>query len=86
MSNQTDTGTLHYPIYLQYEHCTESTFAWMAYHPDLPGCMAHGVTPEEAIAELAEARALYLEVLFPEGTPLPVPGSTCPCFTHAAEN
>jgi antitoxin HicB len=44
---------------------------FVASHPDLPGCMSDGSTPEEALANLAEARELYLEALHGSGLPIP---------------
>ena len=38
--------------------------------PDLPGCMSHGETPEEALQNLEEAFALYAEVLAEQGRPV----------------
>ncbi len=36
---------------------------WVARHPELLGCLGQGDSPEEALASLQEARALYLEGL-----------------------
>ena len=36
-------------------------------NPGLPGCMSHGDTLEEALAELKEARQLYLYTLLEDG-------------------
>lgn len=35
--------------------------AWIAESPDLPGCLAHGATPEEAVKEIRVAIGLWLE-------------------------
>jgi predicted RNase H-like HicB family nuclease len=42
------------------DESTDGTPVFIARDPDLPGCMAHGATPGEAIENLAEARELYL--------------------------
>lgn len=55
------------------EQCTDGSFCYRAYHPELPGCMSHGTTPEEAIANLAEAKRLYIEILLEKGQPIPKP-------------
>jgi len=55
------------------EPATDGTVVFLATNPDLPGCMAHGATPEEAIQNLAEARELYLNTLSSRGLPLPMP-------------
>lgn len=41
--------------------------------PDIPGCIAGGRTPEEAMREAALAIALRIEVLQEEGLPIPQP-------------
>ncbi len=65
-----------YLTVLTFERCAENTFAWVARHPDLPGCMSDGQTPEEALVNLADARTLYIEVLTKRGIPIPAPGSS----------
>lgn len=35
---------------------------WIADIPDLPGCNAHGETPEEALREVQIAKAGWIEV------------------------
>ena len=44
---------------------------WVARHPQLPGCMSHGVTADEALANLAEAAELYLAALDAAGVNRP---------------
>ena len=41
--------------------------------PELPGCMAHGATPAEAVASAQEAIALWLEAARDLGRPVPEP-------------
>ncbi|MBA3885554.1 MAG: type II toxin-antitoxin system HicB family antitoxin [Acidobacteria bacterium] len=41
--------------------------------PDLPGCMAHGATPTEAVAQAAQAIDLWLEAARELGRPVPQP-------------
>jgi predicted RNase H-like HicB family nuclease len=41
--------------------------------PDLVSCSAFGTTPEEALAELAIAKAAWLEAARAEGKPVPPP-------------
>ena len=45
-------------------------------NPGLPGCMSHGDTLEEALAELKEARQLYLYTLLEDGEAVPEPEPT----------
>ena len=57
-----------YPIILFH---TPSDGLWMAKVPDLPGCSAHGETPEEALREVKIAMELWLEVAREIGKPIP---------------
>lgn len=41
--------------------------------PELPGCYTAGATPEEALQNLQEAMALWLDVAIRAGEPIPVP-------------
>ena len=47
--------------------------AFIADVPELPGCMAHGSTPNEALANAQEAIALWLETANEFGDPIPEP-------------
>lgn len=47
---------------------------WIAECPSLPGCISQGQTREEAIENIREAIALYIEAL--EADNLPVPEET----------
>jgi predicted RNase H-like HicB family nuclease len=46
-----------------------------AYVPDLPGCVATGVTVAEVEAEVREAIAFHLEGMREDGLPIPAPSS-----------
>jgi predicted RNase H-like HicB family nuclease len=41
--------------------------------PELPGCMAHGSTPAEAVANVQDAIDLWLETAQATGRPVPEP-------------
>jgi predicted RNase H-like HicB family nuclease len=41
--------------------------------PELPGCIAHGDTPQEALAQAQEAMALWIETATEFGDPVPEP-------------
>lgn len=47
--------------------------AWIADVPDLPYCTAHGPTPDEAVAEVEDAVAAWLEAAAVTGRPIPEP-------------
>ena len=46
---------------------------FVASAPSLPGCIADGMTREEALRNVREAIALYLESLEAHGDPIPPP-------------
>jgi len=41
--------------------------------PELPGCMAHGPTPAEAVAQAQEAIALWIDTAHEDGRAVPEP-------------
>lgn len=47
--------------------------AFVARVPELPGCMAHGATREEASKHIAEAMQLWLDTAREFGDPIPTP-------------
>ena len=59
-----------YPIVV---YRTERDGLWMAEIPDLPGCTAHGETPEEAVREVRVAKDAWIEVAREIGKPVPEP-------------
>jgi predicted RNase H-like HicB family nuclease len=48
---------------------------YSAYVPDLPGCVATGVTVEETESQIREAIEFHLEGLRQDGAPIPEPSS-----------
>ncbi|HTY25838.1 MAG TPA: type II toxin-antitoxin system HicB family antitoxin [Desulfomonilaceae bacterium] len=47
--------------------------AFVADVPELPGCMAHGATQEEALANAKQAAQLWIETAKEFGDPIPEP-------------
>ena len=47
--------------------------AFVADVPELPGCMAHGATHEEALANVKEAARLWVDAAEEFGDPIPEP-------------
>ncbi len=45
------------------EEATDETLVYRAEIPELPGCMSHGDTEEEALQNLQEAFELYMETV-----------------------
>lgn len=52
---------------------SEEDGCYVANIPELPNCMTHGDTIEEAVAMAKEAAQGYLETLRKEGIPIPQP-------------
>ena len=50
---------------------------YSAYVPDVPGCVATGITVEQVEHNIREALAFHLEGLSLEGFPIPTPTSLC---------
>jgi antitoxin HicB len=63
--------SLKYPALL----VAEPEGGYTALHPDLRGCVAVGETPEEALANLEEARRFWMEVAHERGDEIPLPGA-----------
>ena len=51
----------------------EESNAWIVRFPELPGCIAHGATPEEALADGKEAKSLWIETALEENHQVPQP-------------
>ena len=49
---------------------------WIADVPDLTFCTAHGLTPHEAVEEVEEAMAAWLEAARATGRVIPDPSSS----------
>lgn len=60
-----------YSIHVVPDQTTDGGFCYLAYHPELSGCMSHGETVAKAIHELHAARELYLKTLHELGEPIP---------------
>jgi len=54
------------------DEATDGSPLFRAEIPDLPGCMSHGETPDEALQNLEEAYELYAEVLSEQGRQIPI--------------
>lgn len=52
---------------------TNGDIVILARHPELPGCMAHGATLEEALTNLKEARTEYIYSLLEDREDVPYP-------------
>jgi predicted RNase H-like HicB family nuclease len=52
---------------------TSGARCYLAMHPELAGCMATGVSEDEARENLADARQLYISALKRRGLNVPLP-------------
>ena len=52
---------------------SEEDGGYIADIPDLPHCAAFGEIPEEALAEVLRAKAVWMEAAKAEGKPVPAP-------------
>lgn len=48
---------------------------WSAYVPDLPGCVATGLSRDGTLDNIREAIAFHLEGMREHGEPIPRPGA-----------
>lgn len=51
---------------------------WLISFPDLPGCIADGETPEEAVANGKDALEAWIQAVQEAGKGLPKPGEVAP--------
>lgn len=59
-----------YSIFIQYDAQDK---IYVVSVPELPGCMAHGETKEQALREIEVAKQLWLETAEEDGKPIPQP-------------
>jgi len=52
---------------------SEEDGGYIAEVPDLPGCSAFGLTPEQAVAEVVVAKQAWIDAAAAEGRPIPQP-------------
>jgi predicted RNase H-like HicB family nuclease len=62
-----------YSVEILHDETTTGEPVVVVSHPELPGCMAQGATPEKALNELDEARREYILSLLEDGLPVPGP-------------
>ncbi|MBD5466240.1 MAG: type II toxin-antitoxin system HicB family antitoxin [Lachnospiraceae bacterium] len=59
-----------YSIFMQYD---PQDNIYVASIPELPGCMAHGETKEQALKEIEIAKELWIEAAKEDGEEIPKP-------------
>jgi len=75
-SNAAEFLKLEYSTIVVPDVTTDGEPCYVAYNPELEGCMSHGDTPEEALHNLGEVRRLYISTLIAEGLEVPHPQGT----------
>lgn len=60
----------HYEIIIYWSNEDQ---AFLAEAPELPGCMAHGNSYEEALRNVRDAMAFWLDVAREQGESIPAP-------------
>ena len=68
-------GRLEYPVIVT-PLSAEDGGGFSAVVPDLPGCMSDGETPEEAIVNVQDAIAVWIEAASDLGRTIPRPSKT----------
>ena len=58
----------------------DGSYCYVAFHPELPGCMSQGETLEEAEENLREATEMVIRHLLSNHLPVPDPASLTPSF------
>ena len=59
-----------YSVFIKYDPIDR---IYVASVPELPGCMAHGNTKEQALKEIETAKELWIETALEDGQPIPEP-------------
>jgi predicted RNase H-like HicB family nuclease len=62
-----------YVTIIRLEENTEGGYCYVAFHPELPGCMSQGETPEEAKNNLREATEMVIKHLLLHHLHVPEP-------------
>ena len=61
------------PKYSMLISWSEEDQAYIVSVPELPGCMAHGKTKEQALKEVEIAKELWIETALEDGEEIPEP-------------
>jgi len=66
-------ATRGYKVEFERDELLDGSSVVVAINPELPGCLAQGTIPEEALEELKEARQVYIYSLLEDDLPVPEP-------------
>lgn len=73
MTKQLQTDVPEYITIIRREEVADSTYCYVAFHPELPNIMSQSDTPEEAEENLVEETELTLAHLKANNLPIPKP-------------
>jgi len=68
-----ELARLPYTVELLRDKTTDGDYVYLAQNPELEGCMAQGLTEEEALSNLDEVRIEHIEHLLENDLPVPYP-------------
>ena len=71
-----ELAQLAWTYYIFEDQLTTGGPVYVAQVAFLPGCMAQGVTRDEAISDLEVAKVSYIESMLDDGLPVPRPTET----------
>jgi len=72
-----------YSVQLAWDMTVDGHRVYVASHPELPGCLGQGSTPEEAVGDLRSATIEFISSLLEDGLSIPAPGSIASTRTLA---
>jgi predicted RNase H-like HicB family nuclease len=73
---------LPYTVKISKDKTVDGKDVFLASHPELIGCMAQGITVEEAVGNLKEVTYEYILSLLEDKVPVPVPPSKLTTTTY----
>ena len=68
-------ATRPYTITIEGDRLADGRIVYLVRNPELPGCKAQGANPDQAKANLEDARVDYIHALLEAGLPIPEPSS-----------
>jgi predicted RNase H-like HicB family nuclease len=77
---------LAFTVELLRDKTTDGDYIYLARNPELEGCMAQGLTEEEAICNLDEVRVEHIEHLLEHNLPVPYPNHAVASSQVRSEN
>lgn len=66
-------SALPYEALARPDETTTGEPIWLAFTPELPGCMAQAETEKAALRELRKLRPMYIQLMIEDGLPVPPP-------------